>query len=185
MAIIPPLRMFLKSLRVRFLDDAAAGRKDDVQIFAPRFLVGLLALDADGRGNLFFTAEFEKIGDGTAFARAEPSGNLEDSLDVAAAALGEEHQVIVGRGGEEMLHEIAVFVGLPFAGGHSDDPFAAAPLRPIRADQGALDESVVREGDDDALVGDEILDGDLAFRGYDLRAPLSCHISLNVARAHP
>jgi hypothetical protein len=36
------------------------------------------------------------------------------------------------------------------------------------ADVGAFDEAVVGEGDDHRFVGDEVLDGDLAFVGDDL-----------------
>ena len=57
---------------------------------------------------------------------------------------GEEHQVIVRARGEEMLDEIAfVFLGRAFARGHADDAFAAAALRAIRADIGALDKAAV------------------------------------------
>ena len=75
------------------------------------------------------------------------------------------------RRGEEVLDEIAfVLLGRAFARGHADDAFAAAALRAVGADGGALDEAVVRERDDDAFVGDEVFDGDLAFVGHDLRA---------------
>ena len=57
---------------------------------------------------------------------------------------------------------------LAFARGHADDAFAAAALRAIRADVGALDQAAVRERDDDAFVGDEVFDGDLAFVRHDL-----------------
>ena len=40
----------------------------------------------------------------------------------------------------------------------------------------------MREGDDDAFVGDEILDVDLAFRRHDLRAPFGSILALNVAQ---
>ena len=55
----------------------------------------------------------------------------------------------MGRGGKEMLDEIAfVFLGRAFARRHSDDAFAAAPLRTERAHRGALDEAAMRDADD-------------------------------------
>ena len=56
-----------------------------------------------------------------------------------------------------------------FAGGHADDPLAAAALRAIGADVRALDQPVVRERDDDAFVRNQVFDGDLAFVGHESR----------------
>ena len=71
---------------VRLFHDAAAGREDDMQLVAPRFLIGLLALDADGRGDFFLGAQLEEVRDAAAFAGARAFGNFKDALDVAAAA---------------------------------------------------------------------------------------------------
>ena len=71
-----------------------------------------------------------------------------------------------------MLDEIVVLGLVALARGHADDAAAAAALRAVAADVGALDERVVGEGDDDALVGDQVLDGHLALVGDDLRAAL-------------
>ena len=69
-------------------------------------------------------------------------------------------------GGEEMLHEVIILgVVLRLLGGHADDPLAAALLRPVGAHGGALDESLMRDGDDASLVGDKVLDGDLTLFG--------------------
>ena len=51
---------------------------------------------------------------------------------------------------------------------HANDAFAAAPLGAVGADVRALDQAVVREGDDDAFVGDQIFDRDFAFVRHDL-----------------
>ena len=68
-----------------------------------------------------------------------------------------------------MLDEIAfVLLRRAFARGHADDAFAAAPLRAKGADRGALDKAVVRDADDAAFVGDEILHVDLAFVRHEL-----------------
>jgi hypothetical protein len=85
------------------------------------------------------------------------------ALDIHAAGVREEHQVIMGARGEEMLDEILVLGRLTFARGHADDPLAATPLGAILTDVGALDETVVRERDDDALVRDQVFDGNLPF----------------------
>ena len=115
--------------------------------------------------------QLEQIRDGAAFGGAAHFRNFVNFLDVGAARFGEEHQVIVRGRGEEMLDEIAfLFLGRAFARRHADDAFAAAPLRAERADRGALDESAVRDADDAALVGDEILHVDLAFVGDELRS---------------
>ena len=58
--------------------------------------------------------------------------------------------------------------GGALAGLHADDALAAAALRAVGADVGALDQAAVRDGDDDAFVGDQVLDGDLAFVGHQL-----------------
>ncbi len=54
------------------------------------------------------------------------------------------------------------------ARGHADDAFAAAPLRAIFADVGALDQAGVGDGDDDTFVGDQVFDRDFALVGNDL-----------------
>ena len=71
-----------------------------------------------------------------------------------------------------MLDEVVVLRLVAFACGHADDPAAPPALRAVAADVRALDQRGVREGDDDALVGDEVLDRHLALVGDDLRAAL-------------
>src|SRR6476659_8702049 len=78
-----------------------------------------------------------------------------------------------------MLHEVTIFDRLPFARVHPNNTPAAALLRPIRTDQGPLNETIVRKGDDDSLVGDEILNGNLAFGTYDLCAPFGGMLALD------
>ena len=112
-AMMPPFRMLLKSVRFDFLTMPRARREDDVQVLVPGFVddvrlgAGLLRLDADRRGDLLVAAELEQVRDGAAFRGAAHLGDFVDPLDVAAADVGEEHQVIVRRRGEEMLDEIA------------------------------------------------------------------------------
>ena len=52
-------------------------------------------------------------------------------------------------------------------------------MRSIRTDQGPLNVTIVRKGDDDSLVGDEILNGNLAFGTYDLCAPFGGMLALD------
>ena len=57
-----------------------------------------------------------------------------------------------------------------FALFHADDALAAAALRAVGADGGALDVALVRDGDDAGFVGDEVFDVDLALVGHDVGA---------------
>ena len=57
-------------------------------------------------------------------------------------------------------------------------PFAAAALGAVGADVRALDQAGVRERDDDAFVGDQVFDGDLAFVGHQIRQCAAWRTSL-------
>ena len=98
-----------------------------------------LGQNADERGDFFVGLQFQQIRDAPAFGGAAHVGNLMHALDIHAAGVREEHQVIMRAGGEQMLDEIVVLGGLAFARGHADDALAAAPLRAILADVRALD----------------------------------------------
>ena len=52
--------------------------------------------------------QFQQVGDAPAFGRAAHVGNLVHALDIHAAGVREEHQVIMGAGGEQVLDEILV-----------------------------------------------------------------------------
>ena len=149
----------LKIAEIRFLHDAGARAKRRRATFRSRFPRRSSVLGREWWRRSFRRCAVRADWRWSGLCGARPLGNLVDSLDVTAADLGEEHQVIVRGGGEEMLDEIAVFLGRAFARGHADHALAAAALRAIGADRGALDEAAVRDGDDDAFVGDEILDG--------------------------
>src|SRR5688572_31863217 len=77
-----------------------------MQLGTPRFLIGLLSLDPNRRGDFLVGTQFEDVGDGTAFRRAPHFRDFVNAFDVAATARREEHQVIVGRRGEEMLDKV-------------------------------------------------------------------------------
>jgi hypothetical protein len=68
--------------------------------------------------------------------------------------------------------------GRGLAGGHADDPLAAAALRAVFADVGALDQAVVGERDDDRFVGDQVLDGDLALVRHQIGQARVAYFSL-------
>ena len=72
-----------------------------------------------------------------------------------AAAVGEEERPVVRVGHEEVRH------GVLLDGAGADDALAAARLAPVGDERLALDVAAPRDGDDDVLVGDEVLVGEL------------------------
>ena len=72
----------------------------------------------------------------------------------------------MGRGGEEVLDEV-LLVGLG-----ADDALAAAFLRAVFGDGGALDEAEMGDGDDAAFVGDDVFHAEIAEGADDLGLPL-------------
>src|ERR1019366_5478888 len=73
-------------------------------------------------------------------------------------------QAIVRRDALEMFDEIF------FGGGRANLAAAAALLRAIERERGALDVAAVRDGDEDVLLDDQVLDRELALRFDDLGA---------------
>jgi hypothetical protein len=61
----------------------------------------------------------------------------------------------VGVGDEQVLDRVLL------AGDVADDALAAAMLAPVRRDRLALDVAPLTDRDDDVLVGDEVLVGEL------------------------
>jgi hypothetical protein len=139
------------------LDDAALGGHDEEAVLGE-------VLHAKHGGDLFALGEPEEGGDGLALRGAGALGDVVDLLRMALADAGEEEDVVVRRGGEEVLHEV-LLVGLG-----ADDALAAALLRAVVGDGGALDEAEVGDGDDAALVGDDVLHAELAGGADDLGA---------------
>jgi hypothetical protein len=176
MAMMPPLRTLPNSARRRFLDSALRVAKKTKFGLRPGDVLLVRAGfgdDADEGGDFFVGLQFEQVGDAAALGGAAHVGHLMDALDVGAAGVGEEHQVIVRAGGEKMLDEILrprPARRRRFARGHADDALAAAALGAIGTDVGALDQAGVGDGDDDAFVGDQVFDGDLAFLGRQARS---------------
>ena len=128
-----------------FLDGALGGGEEDEIGLRPGvvLLVGAgFGGDADHGGDFFVGLQFEQIGDAAALGGTAHVGNFMHAFDIDATGVGEEHQVIVRAGGEEVLDKILGprrHVGT-FAGGHADDALAAAALGAIGTDVGALDQ---------------------------------------------
>ena len=75
----------------------------------------------------------------------------------------------MGRGREQMLDEIALFLfGCAFAGCHADNTFTAASLGAKRAYGRALDKTAVGNADNAALIRDQVFHVDLVFLGHEL-----------------
>jgi hypothetical protein len=110
------------------------------------------------------SAQPQEGGDGLALRGAGALGHVVHLLRMALADVREEQDVVVRAGGEEPLHEV-VLVRLG-----ADDALAAAFLRAVVGDGGALDEAEVGDGDDAALVRDDVLHAELAERADDLGA---------------
>ena len=91
-----------------------------------------------------------------AFADGGGIGNLVDLEPVDAALVGEDQQVGVGGGDEEVFDEILR------ARAHADAAFAAARLAAIGIDRGALQVAAVGDGDGHVFHRDQIFETDLA-----------------------
>ena len=99
-----------------------------------------------------------------AFAGGADVGNLVHLQPVDAAGVGEDEDVGVRGGEEEMLDEILV------AGFHAGASDAAAALHAVGGDGRALHVAGVADGDGDLLVGDEIFENDLGGFVFDAGA---------------
>ena len=85
---------------------------------------------------------------------------------VAPAEIGEEHDVVVGGGHEDVLGPVLL------AGPGSGHPTSTPPLRAVGGQRNALDVPEMGDGDDHILVGDEVLHVEVTGRaGHDLGAP--------------
>ncbi len=113
MAMMPPLRTLAKSSSAVFLTVpclVAKKMKPGCFQVVSSLLAPVLESIADERGDFFARLQFEQIGDAAALGGAAHVGNFMHALDVNAAGVREEHQIIVRAGGEEVLDEILVLV---------------------------------------------------------------------------
>src|SRR6202030_1999624 len=108
----------------------------------------------------------EQVGHVLAAGVAAGVGQLVGLGPVDAALVGEEQDPVVGRGDEEVVHDV---VGAQL---RTADPLAAAPLRPVQVGLGALGVAAVGDRDRDVFLGDQVLVGHLAVAGDDLGEPV-------------
>ena len=85
---------------------------------------------------------------------------------VDPAEVGEEEQPVVRRGREEVVDHVLA------AQRRAAHALAAAPLRAVGVDPGALGVAAAGDRDDDVLLGDEVLHRHVAVERHDLGAPL-------------
>jgi hypothetical protein len=143
-----------------FFYQAVAGGEEDVFVFFLEIAHG--EHGADGFAGL----QSDQVADVLAFAGGADVGNFVDLEPVDAAFVGEDEDVGVGGGDEEVLDEIFV------AGLHAGASGAAAALHAVGGDGRALHVAGVAEGDGDLLVGDEIFENDFGGFVFDAGAAL-------------
>ena len=109
---------------------------------------------ADGLARL----QPDQVADVLAFAGGADVGNFVHLQPVDAAGVGEDQNVGVGGGDEQMLDEILV------ARLHAGAARASAALHAVGGDRRALHVAAVADRDCDLLVGDQVFEMD--FRGF-------------------
>src|SRR5208282_6301054 len=115
-------------------------------------------------GQSFVAGEAQQVGDRASLGGAAALGQFVGFELVNLAGAGEEHQAVVRRDALEMFDEVL------FGGGRANLAAAAALLRAIKREWGALDVTAVRDGNEDILLHDQILDRELTLRFDDLGA---------------
>src|SRR5690349_24969683 len=108
--------------------------------------------------------DVDQVDDWFALGRAARLRNLINLQPEASAVVGEAEDVVVRRTDKEMLDEILILESCPA------QSTTTATLLAIRRVRRALDVTRVGNGDDHVLLGDQILDGELAFVTGDLGA---------------
>src|SRR5262245_15100551 len=116
------------------------------------------------RGDLLVRLHRDEIGNRLPLARRHDIGDLVHLQPVAPPLVGENQDVAVRRCHEEVVDDVF------FAGAHADPAAAAASLAPVLGNRGALDVAGSGDGDRDVLVGDQVLDAELALGVHDLGA---------------
>ena len=146
--------------QLRFLHQAVAGGEEDVLV--------LFFEIAHGEHGLYGFAglQADQVADVLAFSGGADVGDFVDLEPVDAALVGEDENVGVRGGDEEMLDEILV------ARLHAGAARASAALHAVGGDGRALHVAGVADGDGDLLVGDEIFEDDFGGFVFDARAAL-------------
>src|SRR5437762_2316590 len=157
-------------LERRPLTVAALGHGEDLGALlhdvARDDLVALVHLDAaHAGGHRLALAEREQVDHGLALGLAPALGDLVDLQPVHLAEVGEEEEVRVRGGDEEVFDDVFLFRL------HASHALAAAALAAVGLDVRALDVARARDGDHHLLVGEEIFDCQLRRLGENLGAP--------------
>jgi len=152
--MMPPARGLLKRGQRRLLDHAASRAHHDELVF-------LELLDRQRRRDFLAWFHRDEIRDRLALAVRADVGNFVHLQPVRPAAVGEDHDVGVRRGDEEVADEIFV------ARAHADAPLAAAALIPVGGDRRPFDIAGVADGNGHILFGDQRLDAQLARLAFD------------------
>ena len=108
------------------------------------------AAHGEHSGHPFAVGEGQKVVHVHALGRTASFRNLVDPELVHASLVGEEAEVLVVRGGEEVLHAVIL------ARVERGDALAAPVLLLVVGEARALHVAAPREGDDNLVVGDEI-----------------------------
>ena len=146
--------------QLRFLHETIAGSKEDVLVLF--FKIADCQHRLDGLARL----QGDKIADVLAFAGGADVRNFVNLKPVHAALVGEDHDVGVRGGQEEMLNEILV------ARLHAGATSAPAALHAVGRDGRPLHVTRVAYGDGNLLVGDEIFENDFCRFVFNARAAL-------------
>ena len=99
-------------------------------------------------------------------------------LDPVDLADGREEQQVVVRGGDEQVLDVVVLLGV-----HPDDADPAAALDAVGGERQPLDVAGARDRDDHVLLGDQLLEVDLALGRHDLGAAVVAELLADLDRA--
>src|SRR6266508_3638327 len=165
-AVLPDVAEFGK---LRLLDHALAGDHHGILAF------GELA-NRDHARDLLARRLADQVDDGLAFARRRGVGDLMDFQFIDLPLVGEDHQIAVGRGDEDVRDDVL----RPRA--HAPAPGPAAPLRFIHRQRRALDVARKCQRDHHVLVGYQVFERQLDAAIDDLRAALVGVILLDRAQ---
>src|SRR6266508_18236 len=165
-AVLPDVAEFGK---LRLLDHSLAGDHHGILAF------GELA-NRDHARDLLARRQADQVDDGLAFARRRGVGDLMDFQFIDLPLVGEDHQIAVGRGDEDVRDDVLR------SGAHALAPGPAAPLRFIHRQRRALDVARKCQRDHHVLVGYQVFERQLDAAIDDLRAALVGVILLDRAQ---
>ena len=150
MAMMPLRSGRLYCFQRRLFHQAAGGGHDQE-------VVGLIEVaDRPAVGDLLALGQVQQIDHGPAAAVAGQLRQVVDLAPIDLALVGEEEQIGVRAGDEEVLDRVLLFGLGPF------EPLAAAMLGPIGRGRRPLDVAVAADRDHHGLFGDEVFQVDVA-----------------------